>query len=248
MDSENNNIKIYRCERGIVYANLKAFEAISKEKGLGKFIAETSHNLHPDSPGSFSDDYGTDFGVEICQSEIDENIGYRVDINRGQLDYIYPNKGMVERLQAIQPSVKLTQFPYGYVIRKGQIDGEIIPYYPNAKSLTEYSQNITDKEFINLYKQVLEILKEMYENGVMYLDLHGKNFLINLDEQQKPIIHTIDFENKYLHFAEYNDYCKNNMINALKLFLIAMKKMLKDISYESELSELTDDFITKVIK
>ena len=245
------NFNQYHTDNGIIYPNLQVLELYNNDLlSLGKLITKTNNGIIFTRRKSLINDpdIGKDKGVIIYQSFIDENIGYRIDINYNNPYFSYQSQLMaINELQKLQPSIKLTQFPYGIVIKNNKPIGEIIPFYPNSINILEYFKKINDKQIICLYKKLLEILQEMYDNGILYYDINEGNFLVTINNNY-PVIHTIDFDRMFLCFKEYSSDYKNRMIDNMYRFLYTIKKTLNDTKNESELFHLTNDFVTKVIK
>jgi hypothetical protein len=152
---------------------------------IGKLVAETQYD--PTSVWVSTND-----GVYIYQQKGKKDIAYR--IYKGFADYKFNGYGddkLVSTLVDRQSKIKLTDFPTGIISKDGYVIGQEIIYYENAPTLYDYSIK-TNKNKIRstkLYLGVLRCLKEMYDNGISYLDGHPKNFVLSNDAT-KPI----DFE------------------------------------------------------
>ncbi len=63
-----------------------------------------------------------------------------------------------------------------------------------------------------IYKYVLEIIKEMYINGIVYFDNHSKNYMIDpLDKDLK--VNIVDFEYSYIKFDDDSIYYKKKLFS-----------------------------------
>ena len=110
----------------------------------------------------------------------------------------------------------LSDLPIAYYKEQESMKGIIIPYYKDSISLCQIVNNQsihnlkkyyfhTDDELHNLYLlliDILNILEELQDNGISYLDSNPSNFLLK-DNQIK----LIDFDPTYLRY-ESN---KNNI-------------------------------------
>ena len=52
-----------------------------------------------------------------------------------------------------------------------------------------------------IYLKILDILYELYQNGIVYLDNHANNFMINPKDNNK--INIIDFDITYVKFDDH---------------------------------------------
>ena len=117
---------------------------------------------------------------------------------------------MLKLFQDLQTKITLTDFPIGYYEEKDIFKGTIVPYYKDSISLLEITESNTLKELKkyyhhdndklhNLYlllNEILNVLEELQENGLSYIDSNPSNFLIK-DNQIK----LIDFDPKYLLYG-----------------------------------------------
>ena len=130
---------------------------------------------------------------------------------------------MLKIFKDIQNKINLTDLPIGYYKENEILKGTIIPYYKSSISLLETTKNKNlndlnkfyhhdDDKLHNLYillNKILDILEELQDNGISYIDSNPSNFLIK-DNQIK----LIDFDPKYLLYG-----LNNKNINAtLKRF------------------------------
>lgn len=191
--------------------------------GIGKFVAETKRevNMYFDSLASALS------GVNVYQTHGNPNIAYR--IYKEFADYGFNGQDdarLIQNLSERNTNIKLSKFPTGVVTLDGRIIGQEIPYFPNSVTLLDYIKikypNINP---FNLYIEVLKILKEMYDNGIIYLDNHPKNFMITEDDHSYKM-NIIDFESSFVKFDDCdrlhtNNLFKNylNMINRLNNML-----------------------------
>lgn len=236
----------YKNKQGTIFPHVKELRFNENELlKLGKFIVQTSHNLKFSNKSSFCDDLG-DIGVLIYQDEDDKNIGYRLDLEYNNIyfdDQMCARK--IEKLQELQPQIQKTQFPYGVVTREGRVIGEIMPFYPNCENIFEYLSNRDAINVLEIYKQVLGILTELMDNGVLYRDIHKKNFLIN--SSGIPVVHVIDFDTQYTEIGKFSQSDVKSMLFNLKRFLVELQSLVKE-EEKIKLSNMTLEFENKVLK
>ena len=93
-------------------------------------------------------------------------------------------------------------------------------------TLFDFSKyNKKQLNYIKLYLSSLSILYELYDNGVLYLDIHPKNFMI--DENNN--INLIDF---VLDRIIFNNYSKYDIEKFFKSFNSMIKKLNKNFGIE----------------
>lgn len=191
-------------------------------------------------------------GVFILQSEINPNIGYRIDEetgNYGRFDdfkkcCMNSEPKFIHELIKRQSMIKRTDFPTGIVTIDHYCVGEEIPFYEDYISLREYistrkdSLVLPEKVFLNL----LLNLKELNDNDIYYYDIHNNNFLIK-DE----IVKIIDFDSMYTRL-DFSQYALENQSYNLSMLL---NKNLKTLGIEEHVilskEEPIEDAIEKVL-
>ena len=163
-----------------------------------KFICES----HPDVSLDFNADYNMAYlsGVYIMK-DIEKDIYYR--ISKSFQDPTYSSKKdleMVALLQSKQSNIKLSEFPTGIVTMNGRVIGQEIPYYKNSQNLYDFASK--ENEYIKpttIYIQILNILKELYENGIYYKDVHSGNFcILDSNIENEKLVKIIDFDPNYI--------------------------------------------------
>lgn len=197
---------------------------------LGKFVTETKYEA-----SDFIDmDYNLNHGVYIYKDFNDSKIGYRIykefaDYNfNGYKDDILTNK-----LQMKQANIKLTKLPIGVVTLDGRIIGQIISFFEDCMTLFDFSKLGKSKvNYVKLYIDALKILKELYDNGILYLDIHPKNFMID----EKNNINLIDFQFDHIKFMETGEF-------DIKKFFDLFNSMLKILNRNLGIEFLFDNYI-----
>ena len=132
----------------------------------------------------------------------------------------YTEQILVEQLLKKQPDIKLTQFPLGIVSVENTIIGQVIPFYDNYETLKQSIEYLKPEELYKLYLHIIEILTELYNNGIIYTDIHGGNIMVNPENHDVKLI---DFESQRVFFEEYSFKC---MIDNLKALLNELNEKL----------------------
>lgn len=135
-------------------------------------------------------------GVYIYQDYNNTNIAYRIYDEYADYGFNgYRDEKLIYNLNKVKNNVKLTDFPMGVLTCEGNIIGQIIPYYVNSESVYSVAKKYKDVNIAKYYRKMLNILKELYDNGIIYVDTHAKNYLI-----VKNDIKLIDFDNHFIDF------------------------------------------------
>lgn len=161
---------------------------------IGKLFAETKKE-----ESGFFKNSGVDLeGVYIYQDLENPNVGYRIYQEFADYGFKgYNDDKLVATLQEKQKFITKSKFPTGIVTLNGNIIGQEIPLYLNHIEIHKYISENLDKLPTTSYRQVLDILKEMYDNGIGYLDGHSKNFVVDKNSGHVEII---DFEWNKMQF------------------------------------------------
>lgn len=135
---------------------------------------------------------------------------YLLKINKNVFRNDSKNYKLVRKLVELQPKINNIDLPIGYVKYENNVVGQIIRYYDNAESLKYISFTrdlynlqkhicLDDDILRNLfmvYLDILEKLEVLYDNGILYLDVHGGNFVMKDNE-----VKIIDFDKNYVDFS-----------------------------------------------
>ena len=153
---------------------------------------------------------------------------------------------MLLKFQKYQGLIKKTDFPIGYYLDNGDIKGLIIPYYSNSPSLmtikrtydlaelSKYYYHSDDiiKNVYLLCMDIINIVEELYQKKIYYLDVHDGNFVFSNNE-----VKLIDFDPNYIEFSDNEKkdnfyiltYCLENMIiyffKKLKIFNLSYQNI-----------------------
>ena len=198
----DNNGKLYNIR------NINLDEKKDLRDNIGTFVTETKReaNYFFDSEDALTD------GVYIYKSNMDPNKALRIYKDCSNYPYVYHNDiVLISKLQEKQKNIKLTEFPTGIITIQNTIIGQEIPFYEDYKTLHETIENLNSiKELINYYKKMLDILIELENNGMIYTDLHFKNFMVKNND-----IKLIDFEDDSIKL-DYSESTYKNMIYMLR--------------------------------
>lgn len=190
---------------------------------LGTLVAETKKN-NIGSSDSFSNDTT---GVLIYQSNINPNVAYRIYKDYADCGYYdYNDYKFIQKMMERQLNISLTKFPTGVVTLDGNVIGQEVPYFYNSITVYDFLGKYKDVNPIKIYRGILEALKEMYENGILYLDIHPGNFMIN-PNLNNINIDTIDFEEKYLKIDDFSKNYINNFFENYKLLIENLNRIIK---------------------
>ncbi len=133
----------------------------------------------------------------------------------------------IKNLLVYKDNIKLTTLPLGIVKENGIVIGQLIKYYNNAKTLTQYFEENKDIDPLPYYYKVLDILEELVNNNICYEDVHGGNFLV-VGEGVK----LIDFSQ---HRIKINEHYKGMYYNMFQNFVSMVNKLnLKVLDQEEK--------------
>lgn len=235
----------FKNKNGINYDNIRNIhfnEYKDLLNGLGKIVSETNRNL-----GYFgdTDNYLKD-GVYLYIPEYDSTKALRVykDVFGICGDYKYTSHKddyFVSKLQSKQKNIKLTEFPTGIVTLDKYVIGQEIPFYNNHIPLSEKTKRI---DIIKYYLDILNILKELLNNDIIYSDIHSNNFLI---DNVSNIVRLIDFDENYLSFDSNKTKYQDMLIN-LKIMINRINEKCSipiKIKEEKSIDEIRQTILSK---
>ena len=156
-------------------------------------------------------------GIYLMKHKKDSNKAFRIYKDYNLYDYIYhDDANMLSELNKRQKDVKLTEFPTAVISVNNTVIGQEIPYYDGYIPLIKKIKDIkSPKELLYIYKQIIEIIKELLENGIYYKDIHAGNFMI-----KDNIIKLIDFDTAFIDFDDERSY--STVIYNLKWLLMGI--------------------------
>lgn len=227
MNNQNSIPKIntgFTNDRGTYYDKVRE---IAYQKGelfgnLGVFVTETEYI----SNCIFDDTKNPTRGVYIYQSYSNPEIAYRIYKAFADCGFDgYEDDKLIQKLSERQKNINLSKFPTGVVTLSGKIIGQEIPYYANDITLFEFFNKYKNINPIKIYYAVLEILNELYYNGIIYLDTHPKNFMINLLNEY-PSVDIIDFEYSRIIFDDDSEVYRKLLFCNYKIMVNKLNEML----------------------
>lgn len=200
--------------------------------GFTSEIGETFDNIrdvHFSSPSEIltelgrpiyeSDGFNSPDQVKIYRLPSDSKKALRIDKNFLNYQQIYRSDDfLVSALQDRQKDVLLTDFPTGIVTLEDKVIGQEIPFYEKTVTLdtaTKTRKIATWEDSLGKSIEVLKIIRELLNVGIIYQDIHSFNFLYNVDTGK---INLIDFDNRFIKF-DYHEYAYNSMIGNMKTLI-----------------------------
>lgn len=178
---------------------------------LGKFIAQS---------GQYADSY-TESGMLLYQAGSDDpDKAYRISKDYNSIVCnLTREPEFLSKLQDVQPKVLLSEFPMGVLTFQNRVIGQEIPYYGNYVTIHEYFVNNRIENPYPMFRTVLDILTELYDNGIIYTDVHNHNFMVSTDG--KETVKPIDFEDGFVLFSPKDKYyekvLRTNYLHAINL-------------------------------
>lgn len=213
-------------------------------KNAGKFICQSTHN----DGVWFDTDYDLTNGVYLYKPDYDETKALRIykDTLGVCNDYkftAYDDYKIVSELLSRQKNIKLTDFPTGIVTIENFVIGQEIPFYKNSKNLSEIIHLKNHKEIIKYYINIINILEELYNNGIIYSDVHAKNFMIY---SCNNLLKLIDFDSKYLSIDNEKKHIYKDMVVNLKNMINFINNKI-NINFQLTNSEYLDEIKKELI-
>ena len=228
-----------------------AFKKNELYGNLGKYVTETIYeeNMLVNLSGIKTD------GVYIYRSNFDPFVAYR--IYKCYADYGYNGEQddkLIQELSLKKENIKLAQFPMGVVTLEGRIIGQEIPFFPYDITLFELFSRYKNLDVIKIYKAVLDVLNELYQNGIAYLDNHAKNFMINPLLLNDSKIDIIDFDYKRVVFDDYSPVFRKQLLENYRCMIIKLNQLqqiettiLKTDDFDDTFSQL-DEVEERLVK
>lgn len=215
-------------KKGIEYKNIRNIhyeDLTDLRNNKGVFVGETSY-----SDNIFNTpEYRLNNGVYLFKSRDRDDVALR--IYKDFADYLFvsyeEDARLVSKLQDKQKMIKLTTFPTGIITIGKSVIGQEIPYYEGGKTLAYLFRNkqMGSKIATSYYIDMLKILKELVQNGIIYADCHANNFIYHED-----IVKLIDFEEHFISIDKDKGK-EQDMLRNLKTCLIGLSRLI-DIEIE----------------
>ncbi len=234
--------KGFKNVRGAFFPDVREI-AFSKENlcgNLGKLVAETN----PNSGNGFM--FDSDTGVYIYQSMENENVAYR--IYKCFADYGfngYNDDFLIQNLIDRSCNIDSVRFPTGVVTLEGRVIGQEIPYFFHHCTLYDYFKKFLPNCPFDYYLIILDSIMQMYNVGIIYFDLHSKNFMVDLNDHNN--IEVIDFENSHVKFDDCSYISRINLLKSFRNMILHLNELchvdcdIKELSdFESMREQLSD--------
>lgn len=200
--------------------------------GFTNELGETYHNIrdvHFNNSGTILTELGSPIYQSAGNNGPDQVTIYKLPgypgkalrLDKNFLNYqnlVRHDDLLVSRLQERQKNVSLTEFPTGIVTIEDKVIGQEIPFYENTVTLEHATKRKlinTNEEFLSKILEILKIIHELLNAGIIYQDIHGFNFLYNNTTKK---INLIDFDSQYVKF-DYHEQSYNSMIINLKMLI-----------------------------
>ena len=237
--------------------------------GFTNELGKTYNNIrdiHFNNPGDILTELGSPVYQSTGNNSPDQVKIYRLPglsnkalrLDKNFLNYHYLVRHddlLVSHLQERQKDVLLTEFPTGIVTIEDKIIGQEIPFYEDVVTLEHAAKRKlinTSEQFLRKTLEILKIIRELLNAGIIYQDIHSFNFLYNNNTQK---INLIDFDSQYIKFYYYKqsyDYMIINLkilINRLNRYYgIQFKDDFDSISCLEEIEEYLQTEHYKVLK
>lgn len=146
-------------------------------------------------------------------------------------------ESLIKNLHVYKDNIKLSSFPIGIVKVNDVVVGQLIKYYKNSITLTDFFKSSPSVDPMDYYMKVLDILEELALNGISYEDVHGGNFLIVGDK-----LRIIDFSEYRVKVGEkykgaYRNMFENFnvMVNHLNFKVLGLQDVYDKLIIPSEI-------------
>lgn len=125
--------------------------------------------------------------------------------------------------------VTISDFPFEYNKKNIQrVIGQEIIYYENHIAIGKLFQKDPNIDQVKIYIDILNILKELFQNGIYYGDIHGGNFVC--DKTGKSV-KLIDFEDHWIKIDNMDSNDLKKTYETLKRLILILNNYNKnDIS------------------
>lgn len=184
-------------------------------------------------------------GVYVYRSKIEPDKAYRIykDQIYGGI-YSYRDEYFISELNKYGKDIKLSQLPTGIVTLDAKTIGQEIPYI-EGPTLREYAKE-EKKQILptKIYVQILNIIKELYDKGIYYQDIHERNFKI-----KDGILGLIDWEEQYVKLGYLTESTNKLIFDYITMTLNELNATNNfNIGYEFEHINNFDDGYEKVLR
>lgn len=227
--------KGYEDKNGVKYDDLLNVHFEKKEDmatNLGKYVAETDYKENM----FLSSSWNLTNGIYLYQSYFDPKIALRIYRDFAGYKYVHHDDAkLIKELLERGKNVLLTDFPMGVITIEDYVVGQAIPFYEDYDTLAKVVINKKDElSIMKYYLEIMKILKELYNNSIIYADVRSRNFMIN---RVNNLVKLIDFESQYISFDDrlYKEMIKNIKItiNEINDYLNIKFKIDKEDSLDN---------------
>lgn len=227
--------KGYEDKNGVKYDDLLNVHFEKKEDmatNLGKYVAETDYKENM----FLSSSWNLTNGIYLYQSYFDPKIALRIYRDFASYKYVHHDDAkLIKELLERGKNVLLTDFPMGVITIEDYVVGQAIPFYEDYDTLAKVVINKKDElSIMKYYLEIMKILKELYNNSIIYADVRSRNFMIN---RVNNLVKLIDFESQYISFDDrlYKEMIKNIKItiNEINDYLNIKFKIDKEDSLDN---------------
>ena len=146
---------------------------------------------------------------------------------------------LIKNLHVYKDNIKLSSFPIGIVKVNDIVIGQLIKYYKNSITLTDFFKSSPSVDPIDYYMKILDILEELALNGIAYDDVHGGNFLIVGDK-----LRIIDFSEYRMKVGQkykgvYRNMFENfnTMVNRLNFKVLHLDDVYNKLIIPSDIKD-----------
>lgn len=146
-------------------------------------------------------------------------------------------ESMIKNLHVYKDNIKLSSFPLGVVKVNGVVVRQLIKYYNNSISLTDFFKSSPSVDPIPYFLKCLDILEELALHNICYEDVHGGNFLIvgNKLRLVDYSDHRIKINQDYpgLYYNMFQNF--NPMVNSLSFRILHLDDEYNRLMIPSEI-------------
>ena len=233
----------YTNSSGEKFTNLKNihFDSIRDfESNIGQLVFQTSGKAKIFLT-SKNDAEGSYIYLSSCNKYIAYKVSKNYRLRRKVVDLGPP---MTDRLIAVIEKINLTDFPTGIITIKDFVIGQEMIYYHNYRTLTTaVYQRISEDKLLYYYQKILLIIQELLDNGIIYIDIHPNNIMVNSNNNQVKLI---DFDPEFISFNQDNE-SYYQMLNNLKKMIDEINTYLK-LSLDTKNTSSLEDISREIIK
>ena len=158
------------------------------------------------------------------------------------------NKKLLKELLLREDDIPSVDVPQAYFKKNNRIMGMFVPYYPNSVSYTRLINFHSKQDVLNYYNhdsdtdynllllclETLNILKELYDAGIAYLDINDGNFLIYNNQ-----VKVIDFEPGFVKITKNKEIYLYRIVDK---YLQLVKLILYRLNFSESISVYGSNF------